>query len=109
MPHQLVSQRAADSLEEQRVIGVLENGTVSLLLDVLEVLTRGAVGWIFLAHVAKPAGKLGQTLAIGALAKPANLQMLGLQENRAREQGYDWFSVKHGSLGKKKRAHSSSR
>jgi hypothetical protein len=40
MPDQLVRERAAHALDQNRVVGVLEDGAVPLLLDVLEVLAR---------------------------------------------------------------------
>jgi len=85
MANQLVGQRAAHSFKQQRIVGVLEDGPVPLLLDVLQILTRGAIGRILLAHVAKPAGELGQALAIGALAQPVNLEMIRFQEDRTRQ------------------------
>jgi hypothetical protein len=59
---------------------------MALLLDVFEVLARGATRRIFLAHVAKPPGELGELLTIGALAKPVDAEMLGLDERRAGEK-----------------------
>src|SRR5712691_8574024 len=66
---------------------------MSLLLDVLEVLARRPVGWILLAHIAETAGKLRQPLAIGALAEPADVQVVGLQKDRAGEEGYYWLRI----------------
>ena len=80
-----MGQRPADALEEDGIVRVLEDGPVPLLLDVLQILTRGAIGRILLAHVAKPAGELGQALAIGALAQPVNLEMIRFQEDRTRQ------------------------
>jgi hypothetical protein len=59
---------------------------MSLLLDVLEVFARRAVGRVLLAHVAKTAGKLRQSLAIGALSEPADLQVIGLKKDRTRDE-----------------------
>ena len=67
---------------------MLENAAVALLLDVLEILARHAVGRVLLAHVAETSGKLGEPLAIGALAEPTDLEMIRLKENRARDQSY---------------------
>ena len=86
MPHQLVGQRATDSLEEHGVVRVLEDAAMALLLDVLEVLARGAARRIFLAHIAKPPRELGELLTIGALAKPVDAEMLGLDERRTGEE-----------------------
>ena len=86
MAHQLVGQRAAHSLEEERVVRVLEHAAVSLLLDVLQVLARRPARRILLAHVAEPAGELRQPLAVGALSQPVHGQVLGLRERRAREE-----------------------
>ena len=74
MANQLVGQRPAHALEENRVVRVLEHAPVSLLLDVLEVLARLALRRIVLAHVAETPGKLGESLAVGALADPAHRQ-----------------------------------
>ena len=43
MADELVRQRAAHALEEERVVRVLQDTAVSLLLDVLEVIARRAV------------------------------------------------------------------
>ena len=67
-----------------------------LLLDVLQIVPRGATGRIFLAHVTEAAGKFGETLAIGTLAEPADLQMIGLDENRASEESYYRFGIVQG-------------
>ena len=86
MPNQLVGQRATHSLEQERIVRVLEHAPVSLLLDVLQVLPRRAAGGILLAHVAEAAGKLGQPLAVGAFSEPVNLEMIGLQKDWTREE-----------------------
>src|SRR2546423_2715123 len=104
MAHELVGQRTTDSFHQQRVVRVLENRPVSLLLDVLEILAGRAVGRILLTHVAQASGELCESLTVGALAKPTNLEMLRLQKNRTRQQRYDWLCVQHGSLSKKKRS-----
>ena len=67
---------------------MLENASVSLLLDILEVLARCAVGRVLLAHVAETAGKLREPLAIGALSEPADIQVIGLEKDWAGEEGY---------------------
>ena len=64
-----------------------------LLLDVLQIVPRGATGRIFLAHITEAAGKFGETLAIGALAEPADLQMVRLDERRTREKSDYWFGI----------------
>jgi len=61
---------------------------MSLLLDVLEVLARRAIGRVLLAHVAETAGKLREPLAIGALSEPADVQVIGLEKDWAGEEGY---------------------
>ena len=86
MPDQLVGQRPAHPFEEERVVRVLEHASVSLLLDVLEVLAGHATGRILLAHVAQSAGELGELLSIGALAEPVHLEVIGLNEGWAREE-----------------------
>ena len=58
---------------------------MTLLLDVLEVITRCAARWILLAHVTEPARKLREAFAVGALAKPVHGKMFGLRECGARE------------------------
>ena len=70
---------------------MLENASMSLLLDVLEVLARRPVGRILLAHIAETACKLGQPLALGALSEPADVQVVGLEKDRASEEGYYWL------------------
>src|SRR5688500_864977 len=59
---------------------------MALLLDVLEVVPGRALGGILLTHVAETARELGQPLAIGALAKPVDLEMIRLEESRTRQQ-----------------------
>jgi len=86
VPHQLVGQRAAHSLEENRIIRVLEYAAVSLLLDVLEVLPGRAARRILLAHVAETPSELGELLTVGALAEPVDAEMIGLDEGRTREE-----------------------
>jgi hypothetical protein len=65
---------------------MLEDAAMPLLLDVLEVFTRGAARRIFLTHVAKPPSELGELLTVGAVAKPVDAEMLGLDERRAGEE-----------------------
>jgi hypothetical protein len=93
MANQLVGQGAADSLEQNGIVRVLENASMSLLLDVLEVFAGFAVGRVLLAHVAESAGVLRESLPIGALAEPADFQMIRLQKNGAREECYYWLCV----------------
>ena len=73
-----------------------------LLLDVLQVVARRPVCRIFLTHVAKPAGKFGESLAIGALAEPMNLQVIGFEENGAGEEGDYRVGIEQGGFSKKK-------
>jgi len=72
---------------------VLEDAPVSLLLDVLQIIPGRPAGRIFLAHIAEPPGKLGQPLAIGALAEPLHFEMIGLDEAWAGEESYYWLCV----------------
>ena len=74
MAHQLVRQRPAHALDENRVVRVLEHAAVPLLLDVLEVFARRALRRIVLAHVAQPAGEFREPLAVGAVADPGHRQ-----------------------------------
>jgi hypothetical protein len=59
---------------------------VSLLLDVLQIIPRRPAGGILLAHVTQTAGKLRQPLAVGALAKPFDPEVIGLEESRTGEK-----------------------
>ena len=70
-----------------------------LLLDVLEVLARLALRRIVLAHVAEPAGELGEPLAVGAVADPVHRQMLRAGEARAREQRQNGLGVEASRMG----------
>ena len=83
---------------------MLENASMSLLLDVLEVLACLSIGRVLLAHVAKTAGVLRESLPIGALAEPADLQMIRLQKDGTREECYYWFSVVQEFLREKETA-----
>jgi len=58
MPDKLVSQRSAHTLEQERVVRMLEDAAMTLLLDVLQIFARRPVRRILLAHVAKSAGEL---------------------------------------------------
>jgi len=87
VPHQLVRQRAADPLEQEGVVRVLEDAPVPLLLDVLQIVARRAARRIVLAHVAEPARELRQSLAVGALADPVHVQVVRRGEHGAREDG----------------------
>jgi hypothetical protein len=93
MANQLVGQRATDSLEQKGIVRVLENASMSLLLDVLEVFAGFAVGRVLLAHVAETAGVLRESLPIGALSEPSDLQMIRLQKDGTREEGYYWLCI----------------
>jgi len=64
-----------------------------LLLDVLEILASGAAGGILLAHITEPAGELGKPLAIRTFAEPANLEVIGLDEDRSGEKRDYWLSI----------------
>src|ERR1700681_4738837 len=75
-----------------------------LLLDILEVFAGFAVGRVLLAHVAETAGGLRETLPIGALAEPADLQMIRLQKDGAREECYYWLGVVQEILREKETA-----
>jgi hypothetical protein len=72
---------------------VLENASMSLLLDVLEVFAGFAVGRVLLAHVAETPCVLRESLPIGALSEPADLQMIRLEKDGTREEGYYWLGV----------------
>ena len=98
VPHELVRERPAHPLEEQRVVRVLEHRPVPLLLDVLQVLPRAAVRGVLLAHVAEPPGELGEALAVGALAHPLHGEVAGLREVGAGEDGDFGFGVEMGHL-----------
>jgi hypothetical protein len=93
MANQLVGEGATDSFEQKGIVRVLENASMSLLLDVLKVFAGFTVGRVLLAHVAETAGVLRESLPIGALAEPADLQMIRLQKDGAREECYYWLSV----------------
>ena len=64
-----------------------------LLLDVLEILPRGAVGGVLLAHVAESASELRELLAAGALTHPMDGKVTGLREVGAGEDGDFGFGV----------------
>jgi hypothetical protein len=66
---------------------------MALLLDVLEVFAGFTVGRVLLAHVAETAGILRESLPIGALSEPADLQMIRLQKDGTREEGYYWLCI----------------
>src|SRR3989440_3589800 len=84
--HQLVRAGARDSFDQEHVDRMLQHRTVALLLDVLEVLGRGPVSGVVLAHVADPAGEFGEALAGGGGALPLHPQVLGLEELRSGDQ-----------------------
>jgi len=98
MPHQLVSKRATHSLEKQRVVRMLENTPVTLLLDVLEILSRRTVRRILLAHIAEPPGKFRESLTIGAFAEPVDREMRRLVERWAREDCDSGLCKDHGKI-----------
>jgi hypothetical protein len=93
MANQLVGQRATDSLEQKRVVRVLEHASMSLLLDVLQVIAGLSIGRVLLAHVAETAGVLREPLPVGALSEPADFQVIRLQKDRTREEGYYWLGI----------------
>ena len=72
---------------------MLENASMSLLLDVLEVFAGFTIRRVLLAHVAETAGVLRESLSIGALSEPADLEMIRLQKDGSREEGYYWLCV----------------
>src|SRR3954469_18177186 len=86
MAHQLVGQRSTHSFEKERIVRVLQHRAVSLLLDVLEIFSRCSARRVFLAHVAEASRALSELLAIGAVAKPVDAEMLGLDERWASEK-----------------------
>src|SRR2546430_2628484 len=73
---ELVSQRATHTLEQDRVVRMLEDAAVTLLLDVLQVIAGLALRGIVLAHIAKPSGKFREALTVSAIADPAHREML---------------------------------
>jgi hypothetical protein len=82
-----VGQRAAHSLEEQRVVRVLENAAMSLLLDVLEILAGRSARGISLAHVAQAPSELSELFTISAFTEPVYSEMIGLDKGGTREEG----------------------
>src|SRR6185437_10141769 len=74
------------SLEEKRIRGVLENASVSLPLDVLDVLVSRSARRIALAHVAETSSEFGKPFAIGRLSDPIHGQVRRLGERWTREQ-----------------------
>jgi hypothetical protein len=80
MADQLVTTGAGDPLDQHHIGGVLEHGPMALLQDVAQVFRRAPAGRIVLAHIAEPAGKLGEPLAIGRVALPLDRKMGGLDE-----------------------------
>src|SRR5215207_7364312 len=98
MPNELVRKRSAHSLQQQRVVRVLENAAVSLLLDILEIVSRVAVSRILLAHITKAPGELSESLAVGAFAKPLHGKMTRLGERWTRENCDSWFEKYHFSV-----------
>src|SRR5256886_12496268 len=53
---------------------------MALLLDVLEVVGRRPVSRVVLAHVADPAGELGEALSGGGATLPLHPKVLGFEE-----------------------------
>src|SRR5688572_14089251 len=66
---------------------MLQHAAMPLLLDVVEVLSRGTLGRIRLAHIAQAAGKLGEALATSSLTEPGDRQVRGFGEVGTREDG----------------------
>src|SRR4029078_11184476 len=89
MTHQLVRERPAHSLEEQRVVRMLQYAPVPLLLDVLEVFARLALRRIVLAHVTEPAGEFRELFAVGALTDQTHREVLRHRAHRPGEKGHD--------------------
>jgi hypothetical protein len=74
---------------------MLEHASMSLLLDILEILARRPARGILLAHVTEPAGELSEALTIRAFTEPVDGEMRRLDENRARKHGDAWFLENH--------------
>jgi hypothetical protein len=72
---------------------VLENASVTLLLDVLEVLACRSARRIPLTHIAEATRELGQLLAVSAFAEPVDSQVVRFDEGRAREESEAWLRV----------------
>ena len=77
---------------------MLEDAAVTLLLDVLQVFARRPVRRVLLTHIAESAGKLRESLAIGALAKPFHGEMRRLSEGRTCQNGDSRLSKNHGKI-----------
>src|SRR5215471_19534232 len=86
MPHQLMCERSTHALEKKCVVRVLEDGAVSLFLDVVEILARGPLRWIVLAHVAHAPRELRELLSISALAKKVDRKVRGHRKARPSEK-----------------------
>src|SRR5213083_679054 len=86
MSHQLVRAGARDALDQQHVDRVLQYRAMALLLDILEVVGRRPVGRVVLAHVADPAGELGEALSGGGATLPLHPEVLGFQELRPGDE-----------------------
>ena len=80
---------------------MLEHAAVPLLLDVLEILARHAVGRVLLAHVAETTGEFGEPLTIGALAEPPDPEMIRFQEDRTGNESYYRLCVVQRFIGVK--------
>src|SRR3954465_5923616 len=65
---------------------MLQDRSVSLLLDVLEILRRAAIDRIVLAHVAQPSRVLRQALAVARFAFPFHREVRGFDELGAGQQ-----------------------
>ena len=72
---------------------MLEDAAVPLLLDVLQIIPSEAIRRILLAHVTEAAGEFRQPLTVGAFAEPADLDVIGLQEDRAGKKSYNRFCI----------------
>jgi hypothetical protein len=97
MPNQLVGQRPAHSLEEKRIVRVLEDTAVALLLDVLEVFAGRPPGRILLAHVTETSSEFGEPLAIGALSEPVDGEMRRRGEGGTGDNGDAGLGINHGA------------
>jgi hypothetical protein len=87
MADQLMAAGAGDSLDQHDIGRVLEHRAMALLENVSEVLGGAPSGRVVLAHVAEPAGELGDPLAIGRVALPLDRQVGRLQELGPGYQG----------------------
>ncbi len=95
--YELMGERAAHSLEKERIVRVLENASVSLLLDILEVFPSRPARGILLTHVAEASRKLRESLAVSTLAEPVDWQMRRLGEGGSGENSDSRLGENHGA------------